>query len=69
MQRSLIILGRGAVALILDYPDGTQVAVPERAVADGQYSYRWPLPINTHGTVHIIVDGAASIAQGTFTNA
>jgi hypothetical protein len=56
-----------AVTLIIDYPDGTQVAVPSHAGADGTYTYKWAVPSSVHGTVHVTADSAGAVAQGTFT--
>jgi hypothetical protein len=55
-----------AVILVIDYPDGTQVAVPGHAGADGTYTHKWAVPTTVHGTVHLTVDSAGTVAQGTF---
>ena len=55
-----------SVSVIVDYPDGTQFLVPVRADAAGRYGYEWTLPSNIKGLVHVLVDAAGSIAQGTF---
>ena len=56
-----------AVTLVIDYPDGTQVAAPGRVGADGAYTYTWAVPTGMHGTVHVTADSAGTVAQGTFT--
>ena len=60
--------GKGAsVALVVDYPDGSQLVAPGHAGPDGHYSYSWTLPAGVHGTVKVWLDAGGSIAQGSFT--
>lgn len=68
-QTALIATVKNAlVAIIIDYPDGTQVTVPsKRAGPDGHFAYTWTIPAGVHGLVHITVDAAGAVAQGTFT--
>lgn len=56
-----------AVALVVDYPDGSQLVVPGHAGADGHYAYSWAIPAAVHGTVKIWLDAGGSVAQATFT--
>lgn len=56
-----------ALALIVDYPDGTQLVLPSRAGADGTYRYSWSVPATIHGTVQVMVDSAGSIVRASFT--
>jgi hypothetical protein len=55
------------VALIVDYPDGTQLETSTKTGADGKYSFTWTVPSGAQGTVHVLADGAGSISQATFT--
>jgi len=68
-QTALITAAKNAlVAIVIDYPDGTQVIVPsKRAGPDGHYAYTWTVPDGIHGLVHITVDAAGAVTQGTFT--
>lgn len=62
------IAGKGAsVALVVDYPDGSQLVVPGHAGVDGHYSYSWAVPAAVHGTVKVWLDAGGSVAQATFT--
>lgn len=66
-QSVQVVTGKSApLTLVLDYPDGTQVALSTHAGPDGHYAYAWSLPASVHGIVHVLVDGAGSIAQGSF---
>ena len=66
-QTLTIVVGKGAaLGLIIDYPDGTQVVAPAHAGADGHYTYTWAIPATVHGTVHVLVDSAGTIARATF---
>ena len=56
-----------AVALVADYPDGTQWLASLRAGPDGRYSDTWAVPPGVHGLVHILVDSAGTSAHGSFT--
>jgi hypothetical protein len=56
-----------SVALVVDYPDGSQLVVPGHAGSDGHYSYSWALPSSVHGTVKVWLDAGGSVAQATFT--
>jgi hypothetical protein len=56
-----------SVALVVDYPDGSQLVVPGHAGADGHYSYSWAIPGSVHGTVKVWLDAGGSIAHATFT--
>lgn len=57
---------RAALALVIDYPDGTQVVTPARTRADGTYTYSWTIAAGIHGTVQVTVVSAGNIAQGSF---
>jgi choice-of-anchor C domain-containing protein len=56
-----------AVALVVDYPDGTQLVAALKAGADGHYSHTWTVPASTHGLVQVLVDSAGKTARRTFT--
>jgi hypothetical protein len=54
-------------SLVISYPDGSQqVAGPQRAGSDGHFAYAWTVPGGIQGTVHVTVDCAGRVAQGTF---
>jgi uncharacterized protein DUF642 len=55
-----------SVALVVDYPDGSQLVVPGHAGPDGHYAYSWALPSSIHGTVKVWLDAGGSIGQATF---
>jgi len=56
-----------AVALVVDYPDGTQLLVPLKAGPDGHYTDTWAVPASVHGLVHVLVDSVGTSAHGSFT--
>jgi len=57
-----------AVAVVIDYPDGSQQLVPAHADAAGHYTYAWTVPTTVHGMVKVIVvDDAGTVARSSFT--
>jgi hypothetical protein len=55
-------------SMVITYPDGSQQVVgPQRAGPDGHFGYAWTLPGDIFGTVHVTVDSAGRVAQGSFT--
>ena len=57
----------GAVAPVIDAPNGTQVVVPGHADGSGHYSFTWTVPSGVSGAVHVFADSAGSVAQGSLT--
>ena len=55
-----------AVALVVDYPDGTQLLAPLKAGADGRYTYAWTVPASVHGAVQVLADSAGKTTHGSF---
>ena len=56
------------VALIIAYPDGTELAVgPTPASARGKFSYALRVPPTVHGTVRVVAVTDKVVAQATFT--
>jgi Protein of unknown function (DUF642) len=55
-----------SVALVVDYPDGTQLLAPLKAGTDGHYTYKWTVPTSVHGTVQVLGDSAGKSAHGSF---
>jgi len=56
-----------SVTVVIDYPNGLQaVAGPRQAGGDGHLVYTWAVPGGVQGAVHVTVDSAGKVTQGSF---
>jgi len=57
-----------SVTLVIDYPNGSQMVIgPRQAGPDGHLAVTWAIPSGVHGPIHVTVDSAGMVAQGSFT--
>ena len=67
-QSVQVTAGKNAqLALVIDYPDGSQVVLPTHAGPDGRYSYTWSIPSGIAGTIKVFLDAGGTVARASFT--
>ncbi len=67
-QVAQIVASKNAlVAIVIDYPNGTQDVKQQKAGADGHLIYMWSIPKGIDGQVTMTVVSKGKSATGTFT--